>query len=1053
MNGGNALPEKVYGGEYHGQSLEQQQQQQEKRSARSKVGGGRGEGFVKLDERRGGFGTIGVYHDKRRRKSGTGGIDDDVNIDKRTRRRRRRAGQRRMMMNEVDAQEDDEDAPFFHVVWEMTCDYILDTIDWLLDLMGVSLDDDDDEVGTEMEVDTTNDHHGNMNNYFLSSRRTRNEEDVYSWRDTRVGRQLVWMYSKIVESLWARESAASSSSISSSSESTTTTSSTETTSSSSHHFLSKEDELAREGLYHLEKAADLGHAEAQRMLANSLASGILPISDHGLIRRIAAWQYANHQQQQQQQQEDGGGEGGGGNWTEILQQSSLQVPDDFASGGEQLARAIILWHMSAMDGNVESAMALGYRHLYSATGGVSTALTDVIEGRIASRYHPVTGKGRDQHGSNPTSHYGVLGTCETALAYYEAAANGIMDSLESGPTKGKISPPLDEHRLAEIYMHGGASVSLQGYNKPDEIEEALQYYRMLASRSHSPEPDLGAAYTIANFYYLGLRGVKQQLGLALKYYEICGDYNHWEGGGQAGLMHFWGIGMTPEQRDLRKAYKYFQQGTPGGYDGCTNRAKRRKKAQHKKDGSAEDISLCDKHSINGMALMNLFGVEGLVERNVAKARSWWELCKDMGDADCQYNYGMLRLGWMVTELKDLDLKNKEKFAAKDAKEPKSEEIILDNVRTGEEINYMTYRKASTEEEAGPYTGPSSSDYNAAIHEFSRAAAKGHLQAKHKLANLYSTGVEVPKKGGKISIVITQSCTSALKYYKSIADGGETISRRNRAAWKQYNAGDYESSLRNYLATAETGSETGQVNAAFLLEQGHCLGMTRDSCTRASVRLWRAAARQGNLEACLRVGDYYYYGRMKQARDSKITPPVVVEDGSSKFLYEQEELDGKAFYFVPGPYRWARYILYPEELFQLFKKKWSAKFIEADHHASEKEAEDNSESHTCSVDDASGTCQAPEDDVGEKDGEDHMAIAAQYYRMAAEEHKSARANFNLGFMHEWGLGLTQDFPLAKRHYDLAGEEASIASSIALWAMSLHQRMVKLTMVLNADKDDE
>ena len=51
------------------------------------------------------------------------------------------------------------------------------------------------------------------------------------------------------------------------------------------------------------------------------------------------------------------------------------------------------------------------------------------------------------------------------------------------------------------------------------------------------------------------------------------------------------------------------------------------------------------------------------------------------------------------------------------------------------------------------------------------------------------------------------------------------------------------------------------NAAFLLERGYCLGMAVDQCTRASVRLWRAAARQGNLEACLRVGDFYYYGRL------------------------------------------------------------------------------------------------------------------------------------------------------------------------------------------------
>lgn len=1021
VNGGNALPYDVYDSSYK-QSI----------VGADGGGGGRGDGFVKLDDYGSGSGSrstlvgdVRVVSSKRMKsRQGSGG--------RRNRRRRRRREQ-----ENDDGDNDEKDAPnVIHLFYDMTYDYIMDTFDWLCEILGVEMD------GLLDDTEYYDEDNGN-NNGIISmiqrklpfSRTKRSEEEIYSWSDTRVGRQLIWMYVKI-KSLFDREEKSSSSSTnyqdSYSTSSSDGSKSTESPPTSSSFFLSKEDELAREGLYHLEKAADLGHSEAQRMIANSLASGILPISDHGLIRRIAALQYA-------QQQSSGNG---GGNWTEILRESSLEVPDDFSSGGEQLARAIILWHVSAMDGNVESAMALGYRHLYSATGGVSTSLSDIVEGRIAPKYIPSTGKGRDQHGSNPTSHYGVLGTCETALGYYEAAANGVMDSLESGPTKGKINPPLDEHRLAEIYMHGGASVSLQGHNKPDEIEEALQYYRMLASRNHSPEPDLGAALTIANFYYMGLRGVKQDLRLALKYYEICGDYNHWEGGGQAGLMHFWGVGMSPEDRDLKKAYTYFQQGTPGGLEGCHERARARRKALNKKDPNAEEIgnvSLCDKNSINGMGLMYLFGVDGLVKRNVGMARSWWELCKDMGDSDCQYNYGMLRLGWMVTELNDL---KSERFAAKDAKEPKTEEVLSGSVKTGDETSYMAYRKAKVKSTLGTYTGPSLSDYNVAVQEFSRAAAKGHLQAKHKLAMLYSTGVDVPKKEGKFNTAVAQSCTSALRYYKSIADGGDTISRRNRAAWKQYNAGDYESSLRNYLATAETGSETGQVNAAFLLEQGHCLGLTRDSCTRASVRLWRAAARQGNLEACLRVGDYYYYGRMKKSRGGDKPPILLSEDGNSKFLYEQEELEGKSFYFSPGPYRWARYILYPEELIQL-AKKWTAKYL----NSAEKEGQEHSETQTCSIDDeASGTCAAVEKDINEDDGDDHMAIAAQYYRKAAEEHKSARANFNLGFMHEWGLGLTQDFPLAKRHYDLAGQEASIASSIALWAMSLHQMIVKFNVVL-------
>ena len=48
------------------------------------------------------------------------------------------------------------------------------------------------------------------------------------------------------------------------------------------------------------------------------------------------------------------------------------------------------------------------------------------------------GQGGGGTATGSSSHYGVLGTCQTALAYYEAAANGVMDELESGPTKGKV---------------------------------------------------------------------------------------------------------------------------------------------------------------------------------------------------------------------------------------------------------------------------------------------------------------------------------------------------------------------------------------------------------------------------------------------------------------------------------------------------------------------------------------------------------------------------------------------------------------------------------------
>jgi SEL1 protein len=82
----------------------------------------------------------------------------------------------------------------------------------------------------------------------------------------------------------------------------------------------------------------------------------------------------------------------------------------------------------------------------------------------------------------------------------------------------------------------------------------------------------------------------------------------------------------------------------------------------------------------------------------------------------------------------------------------------------------------------------------------------------------------------------------------------------------------------------------------------------------------------------------------------------------------------------------------------------------------------------------------------------LATAARYYRLATERptSPSPRAHYNLGFMYEWGLGLKQDFPLAKRHYDLAIssasmiKEADVPVSIALKALILHEYIVKLML---------
>jgi hypothetical protein len=86
-------------------------------------------------------------------------------------------------------------------------------------------------------------------------------------------------------------------------------------------------------------------------------------------------------------------------------------------------------------------------------------------------------------------------------------------------------------------------------------------------------------------------------------------------------------------------------------------------------------------------------------------------------------------------------------------------------------------------------------------------------------------------------------------------------------------------------------------------------------------------------------------------------------------------------------------------------------------------------------------------------DEDLAMAAHYYQLAAELTTSPRAHYNLGFMYEWGLGLKQDFPLAKRQYDLAitasmqTQEAYIPVSIALMVLNIHENAVKLWLSWN------
>lgn len=73
------------------------------------------------------------------------------------------------------------------------------------------------------------------------------------------------------------------------------------------------------------------------------------------------------------------------------------------------------------------------------------------------------------------------------------------------------------------------------------------------------------------------------------------------------------------------------------------------------------------------------------------------------------------------------------------------------------------------------------------------------------------------------------------------------------------------------------------------------------------------------------------------------------------------------------------------------------------------------------------------------------------RKASEQQYNAQAMFNLGYMHEQGLGMKKDWHLAKRLYDLAAEtnsDAKVPVAIALFKLQMLAKIESIKEVRKA-----
>uniref|UniRef100_A0A7E4W8N3 HCP-like protein n=1 Tax=Panagrellus redivivus TaxID=6233 RepID=A0A7E4W8N3_PANRE len=337
------------------------------------------------------------------------------------------------------------------------------------------------------------------------------------------------------------------------------------------------------------------------------------------------------------------------------------------------------------------------------------------------------------------------------------------------------------------------------------------------------------------------------------------------------------------------------------------------------------------------------------------------------------------------------------------------------------------------------------------------AENGDVQAILGLGNLYLTG----SKGVPIDY------NAALKYYSIAAESGNPMGMA--VLGKMYYDGtdatpvDDELALTYFKKAADKGNSYGQVGLALMLLNGR--GVRKDPIK--AMRLFATAAEQSNAEGQFYLGYMHYrgFGSLRDHKSALRYFQVASQSGNLLAIYNLAQMHAQGI----GTTRNCQLAV------QLYKTvaergRWGDRFMEAFnkfHDGAVDEAafnymllgelgyeiaqtnfayliEENAETqqlfHTeleaykwalvswqRSANQQYAFARVKLGDfnfygLGTK--VDYSA-ALNHYKIAADDHNSAQAMFNLGYMHEQGLGLDKDLHLAKRYYDQASETATEA----------------------------
>ncbi|GMF32827.1 unnamed protein product [Phytophthora lilii] len=489
---------------------------------------------------------------------------------------------------------------------------------------------------------------------------------------------------------------------------------------------------------------------------------------------------------------------------------------------------------------------------------------------------------------------------------------------------------------AQFHVGVALSYGLWGFAQDEAAAMSHYYFAALGG-------DIGAAMALGHKHLLGL-GAPKKCESAVRYYEVAAN-------------------EAVARREQNVSH-------PAIYDLPHRRLKTVAETQHKKNLPG-DSAIVDYYQFSAdkgdpdatlnLATLYYYGARGLAQ-DLERAAALFQKAYDLGASGGAYHLGHIySLGIGVPQNNATAFKYLQEAVNEGNTAAQNElahmYLLGKGTETDEEQAVALFKAAAKQGSMeafynlgvlhmqgggskGGVLATEHPEYEVAHGYFQVAAHQGHTISSHKLGHMSLHGIGT-----------TRSCKNAVESFKMVAERGEW-DRVLTQAYKDFKRQDYEAAFMKYAVMAQQGYEVAQHNAAYLLDYDFLtpssfspmlsltpsgMELEEDVVASTAVMLYRLAAQQGNVDANLKIGDYYYYGKGGHPVD----------------------------------------------------------FVKASAHYS-----------------------------------------------LASKRSNAQAMFNLALMYEHGIGVEQDFYLAKRFFDkarVAHSDASVPVTLALWKLRMHKSL--------------